>query len=447
MEAAARRPVRRLKILFTRVLKWLGGCGTVVRMFDDVESGRLPAGLDGMVPGPGLGELLANIDLAVLSGFDRVVVLRAHQRLASHHQAKVCEAMASILDLMNDLDDDVELASEAAAAEIRAALCLSRRAADFELGFAVELVGRVPAVWVALRNGLIDLRRARVLVSGTSHLPVDTARVVVERIIDQACRLTTGQIAAVLRRLCVEADPEEATSRYRQAHEERRVIMEPTVEGTAHLLGLDLPPDRVEAILGRIGLLARNLKTGGETRTMDQLRADVFLDLLEGTQTEGSARRGVVDIRVDLQTLAGLSEAPGELGGFGPVIADIARRVTERQQGSEWRWTLTDPTTGLPVANGITRRRPSAGQRRQVQTRNPTCVFPGCRMPATACDLDHRIPWAQGGPTRVDHLVPACRHDHRIRHQAGWKHQPLPGGDHLWTSRLGHQYTTSGQPP
>jgi hypothetical protein len=400
-----------------------------------------------MAPGPELAGLLATLDLGGLSGFDRVVVMRANQRMASHYQARVYEAMASISDLMNDMDNDVELAAEAAAAEIRAALCLTRRAADFELGFAVELVFRVPEVWEALSAGLIDLRRARVLVSGTSHLPVGTAREVVAKVIGRVCRLTTGQIAAVLRRQCVEADPDEAVSRYRQARDERRVIMEPTVEGTAHLLGLDLPPDRVEAILGRIGLLARNLKTGGETRTLDQLRADVFLDLLEGNQLDVATRRGVVDIHVDLQTLAGLAETPGELAGFGPVIADIARQVTERQHGSEWRWTLTDPDTGLPVDSGITRRRPSVGQRRQVQTNNPTCVFPGCRMPAVSCDLDHRIPWAEGGPTRVDHLVPLCRHDHRIRHQTGWQHQPLPGGDHHWTSPLGHQYATSGQPP
>jgi hypothetical protein len=349
---------------------------------------------------------------------------------------------------MSEIDiDDAELAADAAAAEIRSALCLTRRAADFELGFAVELVGRVPRVWEALMVGLIDLRRARTLVSGTCHLPVETAREVIDKIIVRASRLTTGQIAALLRRLCVETDPEEAVSRYRGAVEERRVVIEPTVDGTANLLGLDLPPERVEAILGRIGLLARSLKTGAESRTIDQLRADVFLDLLEGTHHNSTSGRGVVDIQVDLETLTRLSEAPGELAGYGPVIADIARQVAERQQGSEWRWTLTHPETGLPLDNGTTRRRPTAAQRRQVQTRNRTCVFPGCRMPATACDLDHRIPVSEGGPTRVDHLVPACRHDHRIRHQAGWKHQPLPGGDHLWTSRLGHKYTTSGQPP
>jgi len=29
----------------------------------------------------------------------------------------------------------------------------------------------------------------------------------------------------------------------------RRVVMEPSVDGTAHLFGLDLPPDRVEAAM------------------------------------------------------------------------------------------------------------------------------------------------------------------------------------------------------
>ena len=349
---------------------------TVVRMFDDVESGLLPAGLDGMEPGPDLGFLLSGMRVGELSGFDRVVVLRAYQRMASHYQARVYEAMASISDLMDEVDDDAELAAESAAAEIRVALCLTRRAADFESGFAVELVGRVPRVWEALLAGLIDLRRARTIVSGTSHLRVETARVVVVRIIGRAYHLTTGQIAAVLRRLAVDTDPEQAVSRYRGAVVERRVIIEPAVDGTANLLGLDLPPDRVEAILGRIGLLARSLKTGGESRSMDQLRVGVFLDLLEGRQLEGVAGRGVVDLHVDMETLAGLSEAPGGLAGYGPVIADIARQVAERHHGSEWRWTLTDPGTGLPIGNGTTRRRPAVSQRRQVQTRNRTCLFP-----------------------------------------------------------------------
>jgi hypothetical protein len=197
----------------------------------------------------------------------------------------------------------------------------------------------------------------------------------------------------------------------------------------------------------RINDLARSLKTADETRTLDQIRADVFLDLLDGHNSARGGRRGMVDIHVDLTTLTRLAEDPGELAGFGPVIADIARQVAENQPQAEWRWTLTHPDNGQVVDNGITRRRPTSRQRRHVEARNRTCVFPGCRMPAVDCDLDHSRPWAHGGPTTDRNLAPLCRHNHNTRHRCGWTYQQLPNGDYVWTSRLGHTYTTSGLPP
>jgi hypothetical protein len=67
-----------------------------------------------------------------------------------------------------------------------------------------------------------------VIVDWTAHLEVEAARGVVDRIIAKAPRLTTGQLNALLRRLCVQADPEEAAKRYEQAVSERKVIMEAT---------------------------------------------------------------------------------------------------------------------------------------------------------------------------------------------------------------------------
>lgn len=410
------------------------------------EVGVIPRELDGMEPGPILGAFLSAIDVSELSGFQRIVVMRAHQRMASHYQAQVYEDMASVADLMSEMGGDSQLALEAAAAEVRVGLRLTRRAADSELDFALDLKRRLPKVWEALAAGMIDLRRARTIVYGTSHLSDNVARTVVDQIIALAPRLTTGQLAALLRRVCVQADPQEAASRYREATSDRRVIVEATVAGTANLFGLDLPPDRVVAILGRISDLARHLKTADETRSIDQLRADVLLDLLEG-QANGGSSKGTVNIHVDLDTLAALSEAPGELAGYGPVIADIARQVTEQHHQVEWRWTVTHPETRLPIHSGTTRRRATAAQRRDIETKHPTCVFPGCRMPAAGCDLDHRIPWSEKGPTSTGNLAPLCRHDHHIRHQTGWAHKALHDGDHEWTSPLGHIYTTSGRSP
>jgi hypothetical protein len=399
-----------------------------------------------MAPGPELTAAIAAMEREGFTDYDRVVALKAYTRLASHFQAKAYEQMAAINEVISEWDGDGEDAFDSAVAEVRAALHLTRRAAETEVAMALQLCDRLPQVWEALATGILDLRRARVLSEGTGHLPVEVARRVVDQVMEPATRQTTGQLRALLRRVCLQADPAEAVERYETARAERRVYAEPTLDGTAHLMGFDLPPDRVAAIMNKLTRLAETLRRDGEDRSLDQLRADIFIDLLDGRKQTGRSRKGSVNLHVDLATLAGLAENPGELGGFGPVIADIARQVAEQQQDSTWQWTVTHPETGQPIHNGATRRRPTTGQRRQVETRNPTCIFPGCRMPATDCDLDHRIPWSQGGPTTTDHLGPLCRHDHVIRHK-GWTHQPLPGGDHLWTSRLGHQYTTSGRSP
>ena len=123
----------------------------------------IPAGLDGMVPGPVLAAVLSSIDVSAVSGYDRVTVLRAQQKMASHFQAQVYEAMAAVSNHMLDIDDDPRSAGEAAAAEIGTALRLTRRAADVELTMAIDLQRRLPHTWRLLATGAIDLRRARTI--------------------------------------------------------------------------------------------------------------------------------------------------------------------------------------------------------------------------------------------------------------------------------------------
>ena len=300
-------------------------------MFDGTHPDPIPEGLDRLPPGPVLGALLASIDVDRVSAYDRVVVLRALQRQASHLQARVYGAMAAVADHMDaaGFPEDPDLAWQAAATEIGAALRLTRRSADCHLETAVGLRRRLPRVWASLACGAIDPPRARVLLQGTAHLDEATARRVVASILEDAPSLTTGQLAERLRRLCIQADPESAAGRYRDALGERRVVTEASPDGTAHLLGLDLPPDRVAAVARRIDRLARSLGGDGDPRTIDQRRADVFLDLLSGRDRDG--RGGVVELQVDLRTLAGLADAPGDLAGYGPVIADIARQVAADQ--------------------------------------------------------------------------------------------------------------------
>lgn len=415
-------------------------------MFDSEKPGSVPSNLATLAPGPALARVLASIDIDELSGYDRVLVVRAEQRMISHYQARAYASMAAIADVVHeDLEDDPQLAYQAAAAEIRVALRLTRRTADLELDVALDLWRRLPQVGDLLARGLIDAPRAKVIVGGTRHLSIGPAQEAADELLRDAPELTTSQLAARLRRLCLEANPDDARDRYQQAVAERRVVSEPTPEGTADLLGLDLPPHRVAAARRRINRLAKSLRRGGEARTIDQLRADVLLDLLTGSGVGAGWDRGMVDIHVDLTTLTELRETPGELAGYGPVVADIARKVAAEQPRAEWRYTVTDDT-GRVISNGITRRRPTTAQRREVHAVSPTCVFPGCRMPAIDCDLDHRTRHHDGGPTETGNLDPLCRHDHHIKDTLGWTYQPRRNGTHHWTTRLGHTYTT-GRPP
>ncbi len=403
----------------------------------------LPDGLEGWEPGLVLAMVLDSVDVSRLSGEDLVRVLVARNRMVAHYQAATFEAMNAIAD--SYAGEDLALVNEGATAEIRAALRMTRRSAESELALAHDLRVRLPRVWEALAAGVIDRRRAFLFIKHTEHLSIGQAREVCDVLVEDAGRWTTGQLTERIRKACIGVNPDDAARRCEQSIAGRRLVSYPDPDGTLTLAGLGLPAVRASEALDRINRLAKSLKTGSEPRTMDQLRADIFLDLLCGDTQPGT--RGSVHITVDLATLARLVEDGGELAGYGPVITDIARQTTKVLGPAPWTFTVTDPNSGLPVHDGTTRRRPTSRMKRRVQHRYQTCVFPGCRTPSVGSDLDHRRPWQNGGTTTDDNLAPLCRTDHCIRHQTGWTYEPLPDGDFLWTSPLGAKYTTSGRDP
>jgi hypothetical protein len=87
--------------------------------------------------------------------------------------------------------------------------------------------------------------------------------------------------------------------------------------------------------------------------------------------------------------------------------------------------------------------RPSQALAHLIKIRNPTCTAPGCRRPAQACDIDHVIPYAQGGRTCECNCGPLCRFHHQCKQAEGWRlRQPTPGV-FSWTMPHGRSYTTT----
>ncbi len=415
------------------------------------DSDGLPADLESIPPGLLLGVILSSVDRDRLSGFDRVRLLKADARMVAHFQARVYADIHSVSESVTELHypeaPNPQDIFETASSEVQAALSLTRRSADVQVELAFLLCERLPAVWEALHAGLIDLPRARVLSDLTMPLPRELARQVCDTALERAPSLTTGQLRAHLQRLIISVDPAAAMERFEQKLEERRVFSEQGEDGTANLYGLNLPPAETNRAMRRINRLARALKAKGDRRRIDQIRADILLDLLTGKgQPDGSSDKGFVEIRVDMTTLAGIDDDPAEIPGFGPVLADVARKIVDEASDSEWRIIPVDED-GQAVGVVTTRRRPTTAQKRVVETRNPTCVFPGCRMPADECDLNHEVLWAEAHRTTARELGPLCRHDHINRHRHRWKLKQIRPGIYEWTSPLGHTYLTGPERP
>ncbi|MDJ0925834.1 MAG: DUF222 domain-containing protein, partial [Acidimicrobiia bacterium] len=327
---------------------------------------------------------------------------------------------------------------------------LTRRTAESEVGFSTELLRHRPTVFAALLLGRIDRHRARVLVDETLHVTDAVAEAALSELLPEAAGLTTGQLRNRIAKLCIDADPEAAQKRYERSVSHRRLELRPTGSGSADLMGLDLPPHIAASISRWIHKEALKLRKLGDDRSMDQLRADIYLDLLRRRYKGGKVTQadfGNLDMKATAETLLGQSEESAELGGFGPVVADVARQVAEHQDQAKRRWILVDPVTGQPLDGGIIRRRPTASQRRRIEMLHPTCIHPGCRMPSVECDIDHRRPWAGHRVTCTADLGPLCRHHHVIRHRFGWSYELAGGGAFVFTSPFGHHYASSGKQP
>jgi hypothetical protein len=410
------------------------------------EDGTLPSDMDGS----------AFVDALVECG----------QQVA-HAQAQLLEAMVAVADRSVGVGFDAD--------EVAFALHLPRMVAQREVALGRDLVHRFPAVFAVLQAGRIDLARARVFSDLLAAVDDDgLARSIADKLLPPAQEWTASQLRARLQREILAADPDAAGQRYERSVTERRVELTANPDTTAQLAGVFLAPQKAAAAFEHLDALARGLKNDGDTRTLDQLRADVFCDLLAGTLVPDAQpvhRPGVVELLVPLATLTGQSDEPGLLGGYGPVIADIARQVAEQAAGQasgyQWRFRVYD-TGGTLLHSGLTRIRParqtvpaprpptqadetarfpSLALRRWITARDTTCRAPGCTASARSCDIDHTVDHANGGRTNHDNLGLLCRHHHRLKHEGGFDlTQPEPG-TFVWTSPNAKAYTTDPDPP
>jgi Domain of unknown function (DUF222) len=145
------------------------------------------------------------------------------------------------------------------------------------------------------------------------------------------------------------------------------------------------------------------------------------------------------------------------------VIADAAALAATREDStSGGTAVLLDDTTAVPtplladlLAKGATVKplatpcdaapephyRPSAKLAAFVRARDLTCRFPGCRVPAHRCDIDHVLPYPIGA-THPSNLICLCRKHHLLKTFwiGDWSVTLAADGSATWTSPIGKTY-------
>lgn len=183
-----------------------------------------------------------------------------------------------------------------------------------------------------------------------------------------------------------------------------------------------------------------------DTRTLDQIRADILSDLLLASDPSEANGSGLDNIRPRIQvtvassTLVGADDRPAELDGHGPLDPEVARGLASRNTG--WSRLFLDATGLVTETDSYT---PTAQMRRFLRARDQHCRFPGCNMPVHRCEIDHNHDHARGGRTRLDNLSHFCTTHHSLKHpdvddRHRWAARQLPDGTVTWTSPLGRTY-------
>ena len=191
-----------------------------------------------------------------------------------------------------------------------------------------------------------------------------------------------------------------------------------------------------------------------DQRSIDQVRADVFADLLlAGTPALDDTRdttagplgaiRARVQVLIPAATLTGQDDGPCDLTGRSPIDPATARTLAGGTR--VWERLFHDPTTGVAVATDS--YRVPSGMRRFLQARDQHCRFPGCRVAAIHCEVDHTHDHALGGRTELSNLAHLCQRHHSMKQFTAWRVRQLGGGVLEWTSPLGRTYREDAPTP
>ncbi|MDQ0769644.1 hypothetical protein QF031_002393 [Pseudarthrobacter defluvii] len=452
------------------------GTAAVVRAFADIRAAL--AVLSAEVDGQGLLPFSAADPLAGLADGCLDILAGSREVEAGIAALKARAAVAYVESAAAVAGPDVPVQAQemAVAAEIGCVLALGPRAAGSFLATSHAVTATLPRTLEALQAGVISWSHAVVMADETASLDAVGAAALEAHFLDpdapdpaRGCPvggLPAHRFKAKARTWRERHHAESIEVRHAKGVADRRVEFRADKDGMAWLAAC-LPAAQALAGWNRLTAIARSMQGPDECRSLTQLRADTFADVIltYGTTNDGDTRgsdsftkgagtvrdrvqspiRAQVLVTVPVFSLMGMTDEPAMLDGYGPIPPSMARGLVANGAGSFYR-VLVDPRDGAPLEIGRESYRVTGAMRAWLRMRDGKCPFPGCSNNSLDNDADHLLAWANGGTTGIANLGQPCPKHHKLRHTTGWrptaatKNEP-PG----WISPTGRHYQSEDQ--
>jgi hypothetical protein len=157
--------------------------------------------------------------------------------------------------------------------------------------------------------------------------------------------------------------------------------------------------------------LGRDPGVGDLLRSAAQRRADAFVEMAKRSASMPPGARcpdALISVLIDLESGRRVCElAQGMVVTPGSLVPHFLEAEFER--------VVLSPPNRAHV--GEKARLFKGATRRIVQVRDRTCQHPYCDRPAAVCQVDHIVPYSEGGPTTVENGRLLCEFHNRLRNQ------------------------------
>lgn len=335
-----------------------------------------------------------------------------------------------------------DLALRSLAAELAIVDRLSDRTVQSRISEAMTLVEDFPMTLFALECGDIWVSHARVIMAEGRMIADPVRRADYESVlVERAATVTPGRlrrVAQLAAQQCAEVSFQE---RHEAARAARSVRSYEIGDGMSEIVAT-VPTVLAVGVMDRLTRMAVAVHDANpeDPRNRDQLRTDLLCDLLLTGQASGDPHAGLDGIRAEVAilipalTLLGEGEEPATILGHGPIGLDDALRMAA-EVPSLVR-LITDPVTEQILATD--NYRPTQALRRYLRARDGRCRCPSCNRSVWRCDIDHTIPYSEGGLTEAGNLAHLCPGHHTIKHLPGWSVRQLEPGVLEWTTPHGN---------